>query len=214
MMREAAWGAILEQASNILVRPGEWTDQATICTTLFEGTPSPRAVIVSYEQSVEDWLSSSQRSALESVAFVSVGETVRSTAATTPTETAIPAGPDRRVRFDGIGDPTDLTALGLTIQAQLKAYDESGEGEIVVCFDSLSALVDAVPLQQAFRFLHILTNLTRAYDATAHYHYDDRLPTEDLETLRPLFDAEFGPEDSLDPAAWGLVSSSRWSTPD
>lgn len=204
-LKEAAWGAILEQARNILVRPDELTDQATSCNKLFEATPSPRAVIVSYEQSVEDWLTDTQRSSLDSMAFVSVGETVRSTATTTPAETAAPPGPDRRVRINGVGDPTNLAALGLTIHAQLKAYAESGE--VVVCFDSLSALVDAVSLRQAFRFLHLLTTLTRAYDATAHYHYDDRLPTEDLETLRPLFDAEFGPEDSHDPAAWSLAST-------
>lgn len=207
-MREAARGAILEQARNILVRPDEWTDSTTICTKLLEGTPSPRAIIVSYEQSVEDWLLDTQRSALESVAFVSVGETVRSTAATTPTETLAPAGPGEGVRIDGVGDPTDLAALGLTILSHLEAFAESGDGEVVVCFNSLSALVEAVSFQQVFRFLHILTNLISVYNATAHYHYDDGLPTEDLETLRPLFDAEFGPEDSHDPGVWVLESTS------
>lgn len=205
-LREAALGTLLGATQNILVQADDRTDQATICNRLIDGRDPPRAVVVSYEQSVEDWLADTQHSALDSVAFVSVGEAVRSTAAATPPDTMDSVGIDERVRIDGVGDPTDLTALGLTIQSHLNAFQEEGSDEVVVCFDSLSALVETVSLRQAFRFLHILMTLISAYDATAHYHYDGSLTTRELATLRPLFDAELASQHSDVPRVWALES--------
>lgn len=115
-LREAALGAMLGESRSTLVRAAGPSDQATICNRLINTTDSPRAIIVSFERSVEEWLSDTQQSALDAVAFVSVGESVRSTTATTPTDTTGPAGPGEHVRIDGVADPTDLTTLGLTIQ--------------------------------------------------------------------------------------------------
>lgn len=208
-MREAALRVMLGEARNILVQADERMDQATVCKRFFEGLDSPRAVIVSFEESAEDWLSDYQRSSLDPVAYVSVGETVRSTAATTPTDAMNLGGASEELLLEGVGDPADLPALGLTIRSLLEAFHESGTGNVVMCFDSLSALLEAVSLRQAFRFLHILTNLISAYGATAHYHYDDGLTDQDTETLRPLFDAEFSPHHSHDPDVWILESTSR-----
>lgn len=187
---------------NVLVRLDEHINQETICARLFEEMAAPQAVVVSYAQSIEDWLSNHQRSALKSVAFVSVGETVRSTAAATPL--APPTVPDREPIIEGVADPADLTSLGLTVQSQLKEFHESGRGELVVCLDALPALVGAVSLRRAFRFLHLLTALIDRYDATAYYHATPELAPETLETLRPLFDAELDTQNSPDPSTWTL----------
>lgn len=196
---ESGWAG-LENASNILVRPTDQLERAAICRAFYDQFESPQSVVVSYDQSIEDWLATHQHTQLESVAFVSVGEPVRSAMAATPTESpTLPTEP----RLDGVGDPTDLTALGMAIHSYLREFTTSGH-EIVLCFDSLSALVEAVPLQRAFHFLHILTNLTRALGVTAHYHYDPTLAAQDLDTLRGLFDTELDTTNSHDTSTWTL----------
>lgn len=200
---ETGWAGGLEAASNILARSADQLERAAICRAFYDQFESPRSLVVSYDQSIEDWLTAHQHTPLESVAFVSVGEPVRSTTAATPTETPAPAALPMEPRLDGVSDPTDLTALGLTIHSHLREFTESGD-EIVLCFDSLSALAETVSLQRAFQFLHILTNLSRALGVTAHYHYDSTIPTQDLDTLRVLFDAELDTGNSHDTSTWTL----------
>lgn len=206
--RESSWETGLGDARNILVRPDDRIAQETVCTALFEAVESPRAVVVSYEQSIEDWLSGHQTTDLESAAFVSVGETVRSTAATTPAESPMPAGPGGDPILEGVADATDLTTLGLTIQSHLQEFHEAGTGEVMVCFESVSALVEEVSLQRAFRFLHILTSIITAYGVRAHFHYGPSLSAQDLEILRVLFDAELDTHSSHNTSTWTLVPSS------
>lgn len=196
------WTTGLQGVSNLLVRPTERIDHETICARLSEELAAPQALVVSYEQSIEDWLANHQQHPLDSVAFVRVGEPVRSAAAATPTTP--PTAPDGDPIIEGVADPTDLTTLGLTIQSQLQTFDTAGRGDIVVCVDSLPALLAPVSLPRAFRFLHLLTTLIKTHNATAHYHTTPELTSEALETLRPLFDAELDTHDSPDPSTWTL----------
>ena len=100
----------------------------------------------------------------------------------------------------------DLASLGLTIHSHLRAFHASGCGELMVCFDSLPALVDAVSLRRAFRFLHILTTLIET-GATAHFHFDSSLATSDFETLCVLFDGQLNTYSSRDPRMWTIEST-------
>lgn len=202
---ESGWSSGLEEARNILVRPADQLERATICRAFYEQFDSPQSVVVSYDQTIEDWLTAHHETPLTDMAFVSVGEAVRSTTATTPTDTPAPPLP-MEPHLRGVSDATDLTDLGLTITAQLREFAETGE-EIVLCFDSLSTLIETVSMQCAFHFLHILTTLTRAREVTAHYHYDPTIPTQDLETLRPLFDAELDTHNSHNTTTWSLTAN-------
>ncbi|PSP96710.1 hypothetical protein BRC94_11835 [Halobacteriales archaeon QS_5_70_17] len=85
--------------------------------------------------------------------------------------------------------PDDLTGIGITLSEYLSSWGCEG-GDLVVCFDSLTALLQYVSLQRAYRFLHVLTGRAAAVGARSHYHldpgaHDDRT----VATLTSLFDA-------------------------
>lgn len=169
------------------------------CTDLFrsEEGATRGVVVVTVEQSVEDWLATHQDAdgLPAELVVVSVGEGARSTAAAQTGSPTAPS-PDRLA-----GEPVidfvpagDLSALGTTINTYLTESPNPGTAEptrTVLCFDSISALVDASDVQTIFRFLHILTSLVRTHGATAHYHLDpSQLDPVTVSTLSVLFDAE------------------------
>jgi len=83
-----------------------------------------------------------------------------------------------------IDDPADLSSLGIEISGFL-----TDAGETMLCFQSLTELLNHSDLERAFRFLHVLAGRIRGADAVAHFHID---PTahepRDLNTLAALFD--------------------------
>lgn len=85
-----------------------------------------------------------------------------------------------------IGDPGNLTRLGVAITEALAEFEGDGP---VVCFHSLSVLLQYAPLEQVFQFLSVLNSHLDAADAVAHFHFDPATHDErTLATLRPLFD--------------------------
>lgn len=85
-----------------------------------------------------------------------------------------------------VGAPGDLTGLGIAVRDHL----ESADGSVVVCFESLTSMLQYVDLQTAYEFIHVLTGQLYAADSLAHFHltpdaHDDRTVT----TLTSLFDA-------------------------
>lgn len=100
------------------------------------------------------------------------------------------------VTVEHISTPSDLTGLGITIGELLGQWD----GPVVVCVDSLTAMLQYVELETAYEFLHAVTGQLYAADARAHFHID---PTahdpETVDSIASLFDAvvEFG--DGPDP---------------
>ena len=80
----------------------------------------------------------------------------------------------------------DLTGVGIAVGRYLDRWD--GEST-TVCLDSLTALLDRVEEDRAFRFLHTLTGRFVAADAAGHVHLDPT--TQDdrtVATLATLFD--------------------------
>lgn len=98
-------------------------------------------------------------------AIVYVGETKRSVASAQTPAT------DEAVRYECVENPADLTSLGITISGILEEWANAGL-EIVVCFDSLTELLEHVEQANALRFLHVTTGQVRAVDGLAHYHLD------------------------------------------
>jgi hypothetical protein len=99
-----------------------------------------------------------------------------------------------------VGEPADLTGLGITVSEQLTNWEQE---ESLLMFESLTTLLDHVELKRLFRFLHVLVNRVRATGSTAHYHldptaHDDRT----IATLTSLFDAVVAYEDGR----WQLSS--------
>jgi hypothetical protein len=71
------------------------------------------------------------------------------------------------------------------------------EGErIVVCVSSLTALLQYVDPQRAYRFLNSLTNQFASLDAHAHYHLNPSAVDDQVVcSLSSLFDDAIGPSE-------------------
>ncbi|MFC6993123.1 hypothetical protein ACFQH3_16200 [Haladaptatus sp. GCM10025707] len=118
------------------------------------------------------------------LAIINVGDSVRSAAAAS-TAGENPQGPIQTVASAG-----DLTGLGIKISEVLTRWADQ-DAQIVVCFDSLTTLLQYVDPEKAYEFLHVLTGRLFAADAIAHFHinpgaHDDQT----LSMIRSLFDGD------------------------
>ena len=103
--------------------------------------------------------------------------------------------PTEQIRVDTVADPEDLTTLGRRISDQLSEWDLADE-QPVVCFRSLTALLETTDLERVFRFLHILIGRLSSVGASAHFHLDPRAHDDKtVDTFRPLFDAVLDVDD-------------------
>jgi len=117
------------------------------------------------------------------ISLINVGDFARSSASQ-PSKRALPP---ERLEVDAVLDPADLTTLGIRISEQLSEWGSTDE-QPVVCFHSLTELLEATDLNRAFRFLHLLTRRLSLAGAIAHFHLDPETCDEKtIETLRPLF---------------------------
>lgn len=173
----------------LLLAPLESTHDATACNELLSALPStPTHVLgVTFESPSEDQLDTWEfdGDTPTQISIITVGDFPRSAAG---------RGSGRRratdqVRVDTVADPDDLTTLGLRFSDQLSEWDQANE-QPVVCFRSLTALLETTDLERVFRFLHILIGRLSSAGASAHFHLDSRAHDDQtVDTLRPLFDA-------------------------
>ncbi|MFB6152091.1 MAG: hypothetical protein ABEJ40_09830 [Haloarculaceae archaeon] len=85
-----------------------------------------------------------------------------------------------------VNSASDLTGLGIAIGEFLSDWD----GEIVVCFDSLTAMLQYVDVETAYEFLHTIAGQLYNADARAHFHIDPTAHDQQtVESLTSLFDA-------------------------
>ena len=96
-------------------------------------------------------------------------------------------------RVETVSSPTDLTELGLRITEVLSEWrDDANDRRTVLCFHSLTALLQSVPVERLFKFVHVLANLPLTEDVTAHYHLDPTVHDEvTVRTLAELFDVVY-----------------------
>jgi hypothetical protein len=190
-------GAELREASDVLIL-GELRrsldDQ--VCGSFLRHAPlgERNVLFISLTRPAEDRLRVlRERGGSQPPAVSVVSGTDQFEAATTETTTADVEG--NRVTVDAIDDPSDLPKLGMTISRAVKEWDDTGVGT-VVCFHSLTALLQYADRGRVFRFLHVLQDRMEAVDAVTHYHMDaEAHDDQTIATLRPLFDAvvEIGP---------------------
>ena len=67
-----------------------------------------------------------------------------------------------------VATPEDITAMGI----KLSRFLSGGDGDLVVCFDSITAMCQYVEPETAYGFLHTIAIQLYAADATAHFHVD------------------------------------------
>jgi len=92
---------------------------------------------------------------------------------------------DRAV--ERVGSPHNLTRLGVRVADCLDEWDGSAES-VVVCFQSLTTLLQYVDVESAVEFLDVVAERCTATDAIAHYHLDPQAHDEGtIDRLRELF---------------------------
>ena len=88
--------------------------------------------------------------------------------------------------------PSDLTGLGVAISEVLSEWDDP----VLVCFDSLTSMLQYVDSDTAYEFLHAVTGQVHAARARAHFHVDPAAHDETtLAGITSLFDARVSVND-------------------
>jgi hypothetical protein len=193
----------LADAETVLVESGS-TDpgRATTCTDLLHrhSAAQENLLWVTYTRGPDEKLQSWRRhsdATPANLGVVSVGDTMRSAAAAS----AAVGGPDAGASTDevpnpveSVTNPSDLTGLGITVGRYFDAWGTDHPTSL--CFDSVTALLQYVEFETAYRFLHVLSGRVAAAGAVGHFHVDPAAHDEQtLATLRTLFDAVVTVED-------------------
>ena len=175
-------------ASNVLVLcPTMHDTEASICTDLLtvDDPDDENVLSVSYTVSPrernERWRRYVGEEHPAERCLIDVGETTRR-----PDRNDTPV-PDKAV--ETVSDPADLTGLGVRLTEALKHWHDN-DNRTVLCFHSLTALLQYTDVQRIFRFLHVLAGRLTSRDAVGHYHLDPTVCDDrTLNTFKTLFDA-------------------------
>jgi hypothetical protein len=179
----------VSEASNVLVL-GSHEEADSHCAPLLHaaGGEEPATVLVGFGRTpterIDAWRSHPEARA-HSLSVLTVGgpsggrETVSDTEGVAGTTTV------KRV-----GDPTDLTRLGITISRMLTEAESGGgdDSRPVACIHSLTEMLQYVERDRLFRFLHLLQNRISSSDGAAHYHMD---PAAHEPEVRRVFESLF-----------------------
>jgi hypothetical protein len=76
--------------------------------------------------------------------------------------------PDGGVDVEVVATAEDITALGIKLNRLVDAAD----GDLVLCFDSVTAMCQYVERETAYTFLHTITTQIEHAGAAAHCHLD------------------------------------------
>ncbi|RBI62437.1 hypothetical protein DMJ13_11270 [halophilic archaeon] len=178
-------------STNVLVRtPAIATDGDTNVLEFLTATPPEKTnvLIISYVRSADEWTRSWLDHAGEhpaNLGIVQVGETMRSVARSQASSSTAPT-PNVLAT---VGNPSNLTELGITISEYLTDWDDNPY-ETSICFDSLTALLQYTDsVRTAFRFLHTLVGRVQTAHARACYKIIPQAHDQQtVATLRGLFD--------------------------
>jgi len=181
---------LVGDANSTLLLSSSFSDGRNCAELLRPGATAETNVLwVSYTKSPDQQLRRWREHADDRPAemgMVSVEDSTRSVAADSGGGASLP-GPDAPV--ETVTSPNDLTGLGIRITEYLSDWEEN-DNRTVVCFDSLTALLQYVELDTAYEFLHIITGRMASMDAFAHFHMDPEAHDEQtVEIITSLMDA-------------------------
>lgn len=95
-------------------------------------------------------------------------------------------GADVPVDVETVSTPSDHIALGI----KLNQFLADADAPLVVCFDSVTQLLQYADEEKAYRFLHIVTSHFADADARAHLHMDRAAHAEStVDAIASLCDA-------------------------
>jgi len=180
-----------EVSNVLLLAPAMSKSEDEVCVDLMtvRDIKHENVLSVTFTQTAEDRLELWQTHVGDDLpaqaGIVTIGEQTRSasTSRNSPSKTPGP------ITIDTVSDPADLTGLGISLTNYLSEWSQNSN-QTVVCFHSLTPLLQYADLQRVFRFLHVLTGRIDSSDAIAHYHMDPGAHDEQTRnTLIQLFDA-------------------------
>ncbi|MFC7132360.1 MULTISPECIES: DUF7504 family protein [Salinibaculum] len=148
----------LDGARNVLLAGPSMGGSREVCQSLLaEQVAAPSVLFVSYTQRPAACVDRWERT----------GETARNLGVITVGDGT--ADLDREdVVTANVSTPSDLTGLGIELSQFLSEW----EAPVVVCFDSLTSMLQYVSFETAYEFLHAVTGQVQAADALAHFHID------------------------------------------
>jgi hypothetical protein len=89
--------------------------------------------------------------------------------------------------FVTMANPNDITGLGMRLNNYLN--DGDGDAQLVVCFDSVTEMLQFAEMQPVFKFLHMFVGQVRDANGVGHFHMDpDAHDDQTVSRLKPLFD--------------------------
>lgn len=167
-------------ATSVLVCTSSMGPEDSCVELLSTTTPETTVLWVTYSRPPSDCIEAFREAdASGSLSVIAVGDM--------PTETD--AADDVTVK--SVSTPDDLTGLGITLSQALSTHEDA-----VVCFDSLTVLLQYVETETAYEFLNALTGHLYAADARANFHLDPAAhDTRTIDPLASLFDAIVERED-------------------
>lgn len=171
----------LDGTSNILLEEPPLGEGRDTCTSLLtEGATQPNVLFVSFTRSASACVEQIDRSGVGNLGVITVGDGSNSVA-------------DDSVVTENVSTPSDLTGLGINIGQVLSDW----EAPVLVCFDSLTSMLQYVDIQTAYEFLHAITGQIHAAGARAHFHIDPSAhDSKDVAGIASLFDARVTLTDS------------------
>lgn len=176
----------LAGVSNVLLQsPSIGRGKTETCHRLLGQTDpaETHVLVVTFTKSPSEWIDEYNEYAGEPPArgsIVAVSE-------------AVPTVDDDTWTVEHVANGADLTALGIKLSNQLSTLVSAAaaeDGEVAVCFDSVTALCQYATVQGAFRFLHVVTGRVKTAGGLGLYHIDPAAhDNQELATLTGLFDA-------------------------
>jgi hypothetical protein len=161
---------------------------ARVTPSAYTARRTPRLIVVALAGSPVRWLDgweSATDADIDRATFV-VDEATSWRAGDAHDRLDAEASPVTDVCVRTVASPGNLTDLGVTLTEALEA--ESADPTLL-CFQSLTVLLQYSPSDDVYRFLHTLVTHVDRADVTAHFHlHADAHEAETVATLRPLFD--------------------------
>lgn len=158
-----------------------------------------KLVFVTATQSPDDrikaWQSHVTTELPPRIGIVNLGGDSR-TGAGDPTITVDRGGSE--IRVETIQNPGNLTRIGISLTSLLTDWPPEND-QVVICFDSLTSLLQYVEVRTLYQFLHVLTRQVNTLGGLAHYHLDPTAHDEQtVNQLMSLFDGIVEPDGSDD----------------
>jgi hypothetical protein len=163
----------LDGATNVLLEEPSIGGSRDVCTSLLVDGSAPNVLFVSFTRQASACVEQLDGKSVDNVGVITVGD-------------GSAAVEDETVTTETVSTPNDLTGLGITIGQFLSEFD----GRVLVCFDSLTSMLQYVDVPTTYEFLHAISGQIHAAGARAHFHIDPNAHSDqDVSALASLFDA-------------------------